>query len=466
MMAKPQEKNSRVRFWCLFGLLLVLVSVRYALQIDIPRVLFLLIIGSIAVFGDRDEIVAMCMALIPMHESVDLFYSLVICFAVYVFKYHSQFRFGYNVLLVVFIAVWELLHCFFTSFSIVFYLTCVIPFIILAILIASDAEKLDYPFMIRALAWAVLGTCIMMLVRVFYFANFNIALALFNLQRMGSDLHSNIEDVEVAGGQIHPNSLGIIAVLASTGLMQLRQLKASRVSDMVLMCAILVLAALSASRTYLACLALMIFLLIFSEKGGIQKKIRLLVMLASAIAIAVFVFAVLFPDSLAYYISRFFVSDLTTGREDLMDLYHAFIINNPNVLFFGIGLQEYGDRLVNVYRVAFNSPHNSIQEIIIAWGLPGLIIFAIQFFNMYVAASRRNKKLALINWIPLIIILFKGMAGQILTSPYTMLTLSYAYLSLCQDFSAKKEIDETGYNSAPKRRNIIKKFCFRKDEKL
>ena len=442
MMPRIREKNSRTRFWCLLGLLLALITTRYALQIDIPRILFLGIITLIALWGDRDEIIAICIALIPMHESIDLFYALVICFAVYVFKYHTQFRFGFNVLLVIFIAVWELVHCLFTSFSIVFYLTCIIPFIILAILIASDAENLDYPFVVRALAWSVLGVSIMMFIRVLYFADFNIALALVNLQRMGSDYHSNIEDVEVAGGQINPNTLGIITVLASTGLMQLRQMKMSKISDMILMCTTLVLAALTTSRTYLVCLALMIVLLLFSEKGGLRKKFRLLLILCSTVAITVILFMLLFPDSFAYYIGRFLVSDLTTGREDLFEMYHEFIVGNPRVLLFGIGLQDFGDRLVNVYRVAFNAPHNSIQEIIIAWGAPGVIIFAVQFLNMYIASSQKNRSLSLMNWIPLIIILVKGMVGQTLTSPYTMLTLSFAYLSLCQDFSGKKGLNE------------------------
>ena len=442
MMAESQVKPRRSRFWCLFALSMVLVATRYALQVDIPRVIFLAIIAFVALWGDRDEIIAMCMALIPMHESVDFFYAMTICFAVYVIKYHKQFRFGFNVVLVALIAVWELLHCFSTSFSVIFFLTCIIPLIIIAILIASDLKNLDYPFIVRALAWAVLGASIMMLVRVFYFANFNVALALAGLQRMGLDNQSNVEGVEIVGGQIHPNSLGVITVLATTGLMQLRHLKVLKKGDMVLMATILVFAALSASRTYLACLALMAMLLILSEKGSLIKKFRLFVVLLLIVFVAAIVFTVLFPNTLTYYASRFLESDITTGRDDLFSRYNEFIANNPKVSFFGVGLQDFGDKLVQSYRVASNVPHNFLQEIIVAWGIPGMLLFVAQLISMGFVSSRKNVNQSLINWIPLIIILFKGLAGQIITSPYTMLALSFAYLSLCQNFLGAKESDE------------------------
>ena len=57
-----------------------------------------------------------------------------------------------------------------------------------------------------------------------------------------------------------------------------------------------------------------------------------------------------------------------------------------------------------------------------------------------IAMSKKHcKHQSLINYIPLIIILVKGMAGQMLNSPYTMLAFSYAYLSMCADLSPRDE---------------------------
>lgn len=435
MKLQSVMKKDRRRFWCLLGLLLLLTMVRYALQIDIPRFVFLVVIGVIAIFGDRDEIIAMCICCIPLHESIDFFYALVICVGVYIVKFFRQIRLGTNLVLVLLIMAWELLHCFRTQFDAVAFLASVIPFIVLAVMMASDVENLDYALVVRAFAWATLGVILVMFIRVLYFSGFNILRALADLQRLGSDEHSNIQGVTVSGGQVNSNTLGIIAVLASTGLMQLRHRAQGRKSDLVLMCVMLVFASLGASRTYLACLAMMIVLLIFAEKGGVAKKLRLFGLLLLAVAVAVAALAIFFPDNLAYYISRFDISDITTGRDRIMMLYHRFILDNPDVMFFGIGLQDFGNRLVNVYRVSNHVPHNSLQELVVAWGIPGILLFAVLFFDMYRTSRQHNKNLVLINWIPLIIILFKSLAGQMLNSAYTMLAFSYAYLSLCTDMS-------------------------------
>ena len=431
------EQGSHKRFWYLLGLLFLLILTRYALQIDIPRLAFLLVIAVIVLMGDQNEIIAMCTCFLPLHESIDFFYALVIAVGVYIFKYHRRIHLGTNILLVVLVIVWELIHCFRETFSAVEFLTYIIPFLVLVVVMASNAEELDYPFIVRAFSWAVLGTSLVMLLRVLYFSNFNFSVAVANLQRMGSDLHSDIEDVTILGGIINPNSLGVIAVLTASGIMQLRSAKASRRGDMILMCAILVLAALGTSRTYIVCLTLMLFLLILAERGGVKRKLRLIGTLCLAIAIAAIAMAVIFPDTFEFFISRFFVSDITTGRDDLMILYHRFIMENKNVLFFGVGLQSFGNRLTNYYRVANNVPHNFLQEIVLAWGIPGIILFVALFLIMFRSAYQKNRHLRLINWIPLIILVAKSMAGQMLTSAYTMLALCYAYLSLCTDFSPK-----------------------------
>ena len=437
--ANSIKNKNRGIFWCLLVTLLLLIMVRYAFQTDVPRIVFLFIIALTAILGDRNEIVALCICFIPMHESIDFYYALVICVAIYMFKYLKSVRFGYNLLIVLAVAIWELLHCLFTSFDIVQYLVYIIPFIILAVLMASDAENLDYPFIVRAFAYSVLGITLILFIRVLYFSDFNIVSALAGLQRMGSDYHSNIDDVTISGAQINPNSLGIIAVLASTGLMQLRSMKAGRKSDMFIMCIILVLSALGTSRTYVACLAMMIILLIASEKGGMRKKIQLFAILFGAVAVSVVAMAILFPETFEYFVGRFFEDDITTGRGDAMLLFHRFIMDNPKVLFFGLGLQDYSELIIYTYRVWNNIPHNFIQEIIIAWGIPGILLFVAQFISMYTVSLRKNRNISMLNWSPLIIILFKSLAGQLLTSSYTMLALSFAYLSLCQNFYCNKQ---------------------------
>ena len=427
--------NRHRRFACLLGLLLLMIMSRYAFQIDLPRLAFLGMICLIVLLGDQDEITAMIIACIPLHESIDFFYALVLCTAVYVCKFYRQIRLGNNVLLVLVIILWELLHCLRSSFSPVEFLGCVIPFIVLAVLMASDVKKIDYGFVARTFAWVTLAISMVLFVRVLYLSNFNMIRAIAGLRRLGLDTHTGVGNVKISGNQINPNTLGIVTVLASTGLMQVRRMGSGRKLDLVLMCAMIVLAALGTSRTYLTCLLLMVVLLVLSERGGLGKKAKALVSVSVMVAAAVVIFALLFPSNFEYFVSRFMVRDITTGRDGLMVQYHNFIVDNPKVLLFGIGYQDFGFRLLELYRVAEVVPHNSIQELIIVWGVPGLMLFAALFVSMFCDSRRCNRKQSLLNCIPLIIILFKGMAGQMLNSPYTMLAFSFSYLSLCADMN-------------------------------
>lgn len=432
MLRAEESPRSRAGFWLLLTLLLGLIAVRYALQINIPRFLFALIILGMALLGDKSEIIAICMCCIPLHESIDLFYSIVFAVGVYVMKYFRQMRVGVSFGLIMTMIAWELLHCLNGVFSPVMFLTSVIPLIVLGVMMYSDLSDLDYPFVVRAFAVSALGVCVTLLVKVLYLSGFDLLGAIAGLQRLGLDTQS----VDIEGGQVNPNTLGIIGVLAVTGLMQVRHMNRGRKSDLVIACVLMVFGALTASRTYLACLALMAALMIFAQQGSLKRKFRFLGMIAMIVLAALVLLYLIFPELLLYYISRFFVRDITTGRMDLMAYYHEFIVESPRVMLFGIGLQDYDATLVQVYRIASVVPHNAIQEIVIAWGVPGLLLFAGLFVSMYHSAGC-SRRLRLMNAIPLLIILFKGLAGQMLTSSYTMLALSFVYLSLYTDLRPK-----------------------------
>ena len=205
-------------------------------------------------------------------------------------------------------------------------------------------------------------------------------------------------------------------------------------SDTLMMLTLLIFGTLTASRTFIICLLLMILLVFMGQKYGKTK----LKYFGIAIIAAIFILSVLsifFPDQLEFYISRFFEKDITTGRDDLMVSYNRFITKNPSVMFFGVGLQDLGNKLVNIYRVASNVPHNSIQEIMAAWGIEGLLFIGGLILTLIVTAKKQNRNIKLLNYIPLIIILFKSVAGQLLTSNYTVLTLGFAYINMIQDLN-------------------------------
>ena len=200
-------------------------------------------------------------------------------------------------------------------------------------------------------------------------------------------------------------------------------------------------------RNLSPCLVLMAFLMVFGNRENTRKKMKLIFALCVLVVVAVILMSWLFPMAMEYFIGRFQVEDITTGRADLMRMYHEYITDHFNVMFFGVGLNDFSNRIVDVYSAAWNVPHNSIQEIILVWGIPGLLMMGLLLLVVLLKSKTHNRRLCLLNFIPLIIILVKSLAGQLLTSGYTLLALSFAYLSLCQIFSSEANNSQTDYTS-------------------
>ena len=434
------REHSRGRQWFawLLAVLLGLIFCRYALQIPVPKPVFLVLLGIMALRSSLRELPAVCILLIPLHESVDFYYSLVICILAAVLKHYRKIRINRAVLLVLGLVVWELLHCFRPDFSPMDMVISVLPLITLAVMMAFDLEELDYGFVVRTFAVSTVAIGITMLGQVLYWCNFSIPRAMVQLRRLGVVLESSGAS-GITGGTIQTNSLGIICVLAVTGLLQLRSSGRSRKGDSLLILLLLTIGTLTSSRTFLACLAMMVLLLILGQEGGFRKKLRLFGAMAFIGLLVVLVMLLCFPDLFQYYLSRFTEKDITTGRDVLMTKYHEFLIRNPKVLLFGTGLQNFGHKLTVEHRIASNVPHNSIQEVLIAWGLPGLVFCSGLLLTLPGMSRRYRSSLTLLGSIPLLILLFKSMAGQLLTSGYSMLALSYCYFSLCQDFSGTEK---------------------------
>lgn len=439
-MSLRNQKISRehAHFYILLAFLCFLLFARYGLQIGVPRILLTATIALIALLGDQNEILAIVMCCIPWHEAVDFSYALVSCAGIYVLKFQRRIRINMAVVLTLIIIAWELLHCFEAGFSLMSFLFSMVPLIFLAVVLCVDVEGTDYAFIVRIMAAATAVTCIVLLTNLIVRANFNIAVAISGLQRLGMLSKDEMSDVAV-GSAINPNSLGIICILAITGFFQLRSAGKNRRMDMVFTVVLLIFGALTSSRTFLICLLLMAVLMILGWPGDIRKKLRffgILVLLAIA---ALLLLNLFFPQLLGYYVRRFQSENVLGGRDVLMTKYHAFITENLDVMFFGVGRNNYAKKLTEVYRVFVNVPHNAIQEIIVAWGIPGLILFTLLCGMMVVQSGKYSRYHVLLNYVPFLVLLVKSMVGQMLTSHYTMLALSYAYLSLCQDFRPKEE---------------------------
>lgn len=432
-----KKQQTHVFFKVLLGLIIGLVFVQYAVGFDVPTVVFLVLAAAIACFCSKNEVIAFFICCIPLHSMLSLTLTLALCLVICVIRLSGNLRLNLLAVCLVFLMMtWELLHYVGVSFSVVDFLVRFMPLIVLVLIISMDANRLDYGFIVRSFSVITVCVCMVLLGYLLIAADFDIGSVFSNLQRLGmTEQGPAAESVEI----VNPNTLGIICVLASASLLQLAISGSGRQSDYILVAVLLIFGTMTLSRTFLVCLAVAAVLLLLSARRGVVERAKYAALLFAGILLVLLFLYLVFPELLNYFHGRFQEEDLTTGRVDAMLAYHEFIIAKSNIAFFGIGLQDLYEKLVLQYAVAAVVPHNGLQEIVIVWGIPGLLMLCMLLGLMVKQSRRYNRKQSLINYIPLLIILVKIQAGQMITSSYTILALSFAYLSLCYIFAPKQD---------------------------
>lgn len=424
-----KKTHKRTKFYVLLSLLLSCCFVEYVFGMYIPQAILLGIAFAAAMTGDADENAALCMCCVPLHTFFE--YAFVILFAIIclVIKNSSKIRITGCIIPIILMVLWELFHCFTPNLRIMQFGSHCTTWLLLAVLMCTSEHKFDYAFIVHAFVLSLMVICCALLGRLMYTSGVNLASLLVNMQRLGVE-------ADTGTSKINPNTLGTLCIFGVCGLLQLRRMNCRRREDMGCILVLLLFGIMTASRTFLVCLLFMVSLFFFSSKGDISKKVKYI---CSILAVGILVIAIsyiIMPDLLHYYVSRFFESDITTGRVDTMGEYHKYLIANPDVLFAGIGLQSFSERVIALCPQAIFVPHNGLQELLLAWGIVGVGLFVALWSAMIVQSRRCLVNQNLLNYIPFLILLLKTLAGQMLNSAYTMLMFSFAYLSMCTDFTA------------------------------
>lgn len=428
------QLNKRSLFYALLVILFLLLAARYVFQIGVPRMVLTAIIIIMAMVGDMNETIAISMGCIPMSQAVDFYIAIIACAAVIVIKYSKRVKVGFSALLILAMVIWELLHCFSFEWSPITLCVSLAPLLFIAVGLNTDLKDVDYAFVVRIMAGISIYIGALLLMYCVVFTDGNLIKAFTTLGRLGA-----ISDEEImVGGAVNPNALGIISVFGITGLLQVRFAGQNKKIDNVLLIALLLLGVLSQSKTFLVILVIMFVMVLMHMKANWKAIVRVLIGAILCSVLVIIIMNAVFPQVLTNFMERFQVDDITTGRSSIMTQYHKYISENTDVMFFGIGASDFGEKVTNIYRISIHVPHNSLQEIIVAWGIPGLAMIVGLILVMIRRASKFNSRKKILNYALLVVILAKSMAGQMLTSGYTMIALFLAYLSMCQNFSGEK----------------------------
>ncbi len=431
------KKNSHILFGFCIGIMILLIAIRNLNEIDFPIVIFLCIGAVIAFLCSKDEIIAAAIACIPLSPSFQYKYFIMILLIGHFFRFNRQIHLSKYILPVFLLAAWELLHAFIGVFSINEYIRGFVELIFLAYLFCQTDNEYDYKFIARTLAICTIATCSIMMYMKLKEANFNIEAIFENeMYRFG-----RMADIGIKNRlSYNQNQLGQICNFSVICLLRLLFEKRGNLFDIIMIIIISIFGFTTMSRAFLICYIIIMFSYAFLTGKNIKRSL-MNVFLISMLCILIFwILKSYMPFVIENFIGRFEVEDVTGGRSDLFEYYNKFLVSEPWHLLFGVGVQDINDKVAVIAGTWENVSHNGIQQILLAWGIPGLIMFICLVVNIIKRSKIFKTRRTILNYLPIFMILVYIQSGQLITSSTELLGLSLAYISLINS----KEIENVG----------------------
>ena len=425
--AKINIPTSRLAFIVGVVLMCLLILARNVLKIGVPVILILIVATFIATFGTKTEIVALAICCIPFGGAFQYKYAILICILVYLVKYGHEIKIIWAVIPVLLMLVWEVLHAIGYAFSFVEYLRSFTEILLCLTLLLVSKKDIDYWFVIKALSISTLFILSAMFFNLFRESGYDIAAIFEGNYRFGA----SDEAITSYGLNYNANQLGLMCNICTTCLLQKVIAKEHSTFDIVLIVLITMFGIMTMSRSFILNLAIMVILFIFARKEDFAKKLKTLFYVVIIFALVFLLANWIMPSVVDRFIKRFTeTDDITNGRTDLLAFYNRHLLSNAKYSLFGLGGQDIAIKMLSIYGYEVNVPHNGIQEILVVWGIPGLLMFVV-FIIATISSAKQINKSSLSAYLVLILVFVFSLSGHIITSGTVLLAICLGYLSLC-----------------------------------
>lgn len=237
----------------------------------------------------------------------------------------------------------------------------------------------------------------------------------------------------------NPNGLGFFSIVGVCIVFVLYSVKRMRLWVMVTLSSLyLYVGSLGISRSFFICILAMVALFLLFRGGSGRKSSwsRYLVLLVFFAAAS---FLLLNETSiLDAYTRRFSDSTFKSmgSRTEIFVAYNKYLLDNPEYLLGGTGAVHYGKVIDSIPY----STHNGLQQIVVSYGLIGLIVF---FVMTVFAIKRCYKRRNPVFLIPFLIALLYVQGGQLLNPSNNL------YLFIVSFFIMKLSLDDMTPNHLP-----------------
>lgn len=244
----------------------------------------------------------------------------------------------------------------------------------------------------------------------------------FESMRIGSDFNQD----EINTGMqttFNSNQLAYFSITAFTLALFVKNIFKSNLVKVLIMLVLVVAGVLTASRTWIIVMALVLalFFLFNNVKG------RLVFVLVAAVLLFLASRYVTYSEAIEQrFASRFEESNFETAghRTEIFADYNKWLINHPARIVYGTGAVNY----TKVCQIRY-SIHNGTQQILVCYGIIGLLLFAmciLVFYRRY--PMKGNIKFS--NYIPFLISLIFVQSGQFIYPAIMLLPCLAATLPL------------------------------------
>ena len=242
----------------------------------------------------------------------------------------------------------------------------------------------------------------------------------------GVRLGATENETEMMQTAYNANQLaGMFAIAVAILVVMTERKWVSKLLALPLMGYALFIIVLTRSRTGLVLFGLIVLIyywvLVFR-----RKKFWTGLWILLAVALLVMIVFNALPDATQAMLNRFTEEeDITNGRADLFVLYLNAWSEDPWCFFLGYGIGSYKN-VVDIWQV----PHNVIADILISWGLLGLILtVAVLVLQYKKGTALVEKKMLMLASMPAVIALIATVGGQYLTSGFPHMRLCFLLLA-------------------------------------
>ena len=242
--------------------------------------------------------------------------------------------------------------------------------------------------------------------------NHNVEMLLEEGSRLGYTKRITDSSENVMMLSSNPNGIGFFSLTGLSLVFMLFSLKRIRFWPFIILSIVFVyVGALSVSRTWLAGMIVLVSMFFFTRGVKDNKsylRYFIILLLVSIAIIAMYRNVVFFQAFSSRFNNGTFVT--AGGRTTIFKEYNQYLVNHPLQLIFGVGAVHYHD----VINEIDNATHNGTQQIVIAYGLVGLVAFIVMTIKGFIMNYRKGFFVCAITFF---IALFYVQTGQLL-NPY------------------------------------------------